>query len=150
MMSQDSSKKDEKDLPQKNPLANIDITGKVLVIRRKVKNSYGEIVEKKETVRKPEVIEAYLKIRASKTDQEALRKYVQENSDEEKEKLDKLRRERRRLQEQIRRSKKNKRRIIEQSYGGDLDESEEEDGAYPVVRDNKLTISKSLLKVEIL
>lgn len=149
MMSQDSSKKEEKDHPQKNPLANIDITGKVLVIRRKVKNSYGEIVEKKETVRKPEVIEAYLKIRASKTDQEALRKYVQENSDEEKEKLDKLRRERRRLQEQIRRSKKNKRRIIEQSYGGDLDESEEDDGGYPVVRDNKLTISKSLLKVKI-
>ena len=148
MMNEDSSKKEEKEIPQKNPLANIDITGKVLVIRRKVKNSYGEIVEKKETVRKPEVIEAYLKIRASKTDQGALRKYVQENSDEEKEKLDKLRRERRRLQEQIRRSKKNKRRIEQQSYGADIDDSEDDDlGGLIIREDTKITIPKSLIKV---
>lgn len=150
MMNEDSNKKEEKEIPQKNPLANIDITGKVLVIRRKVKNSYGEIVEKKETVRKPEVIEAYLKIRASKTDQGALRKYVQENSDEEKEKLDKLRRERRRLQEQIRRSKKNKRRIEQQSYGAEIDDSDDEDlGGLIIREDTKITIPKSLIKVKV-
>jgi len=86
------------DKSDNNP-PNIDTVGKLLVIKRRVIGPDGSEIIKTETIKKPEVVEAYLKIKSSKTDVDALRRYVAENSDEEKEKVEKLRRERRRLQE---------------------------------------------------
>ena len=86
---------------------------------RKIKLEDGTEIIKKETIKKPEVVEAYLKIKSSKTDRDTLLRYVAENSDEEKEKVEKLRRERRRLQEQIRRTKKNKEKLLSKDDGLD-------------------------------
>ena len=56
--------------------------------------------DRTEIIKKPEVIEAYLKIKSSKTDPAALRQYVAESDpDEDKKKIEHLRREKRRLQE---------------------------------------------------
>ena len=60
---------------------------------------YSE-TDRTEIIKKPEVIEAYLKIKSSKTDPAALRQYVAESDpDEDKKKIEHLRREKRRLQE---------------------------------------------------
>ena len=53
-------------------------------IKRRTIDAAGNEIEKVETIRKTEVIEAYLKIKYSKTDNDALRRYLAENSDEEK------------------------------------------------------------------
>merc|ERR1712176_1743263 len=105
---------------------------------------------------KPEVIEAYLKIKSSKTDEEALRRYVAEHGDEEKEKVEKLRRERRRLQEQLRRNKKNKEKLhnneklnkqLSKTEVWDTDDEDAYDNDGLVkVEDTKIYFKKKLLK----
>ena len=107
----DRSKNQPNGSDDKAEQQHIDTVGKLLVIKRRVIGSDGNEKIVTETIKKPEVVEAYLKIKTSKTDVDALRLYVAENSDEEKLKVEKLRRERRRLQEQIRRTKKNKERL---------------------------------------
>jgi hypothetical protein len=50
-------------------LSNVDTAGKMLIIKRKVLGPDGLLTVETETIKKPEVVEAYLKIKASKTDE---------------------------------------------------------------------------------
>ena len=71
---------------QEKDVSQIDVDGKLLVIKRVFIDEQGIKQEKEEIIKKPGVIEAYLKIKYSKADKDALKRYLAENSDEEKEK----------------------------------------------------------------
>ena len=77
--------------------------GKLLKIYRTFKSSDGKEFVRIETVRKPAVIAAYVKIRQTK-DPEYIRKFATALDDQQKEEI---RREKRRIQEQLRRLKRN-------------------------------------------
>ena len=142
--SKEKAENIEEDSKPEKDISQEDLEGKILKITRKKQEIDGtETVETIE-IKKPEVIEAYLKIKVSilsfkgsagcsfgllerfsgtrhtfrelvllfgltlryfkysKTDKEALRRYLAENSDEEKEKEAEKRKEKRRLQEYLR------------------------------------------------
>ena len=71
---------------QEKDVSQIDVDGKQLIIKRVFIDEQGIKQEKEEIIKKPGVIEAYLKIKYSKADKDALKRYLAENSDEEKEK----------------------------------------------------------------
>lgn len=84
--------------------------GRLLKIYRTYRNPQGREYVRIETVRKPAVIEAYVRIRETK-DPEYIKKFASTLDEQQKEEL---RREKRRAQEQLRRLKRNE----EKSSGG--------------------------------
>ncbi|RWS29199.1 transcription initiation factor TFIID subunit 1-like protein [Leptotrombidium deliense] len=100
-----SSKKKQKDkdddMDDSSSLASS--TGKILKIYRTFKNSDGKEYVRIETVRKPAVIHTYVKIRQTK-DAEYIKKFATALDETQKEEI---RREKRRIQEQLRRLKRN-------------------------------------------
>ncbi|XP_077971618.1 transcription initiation factor TFIID subunit 1-like [Styela clava] len=76
--------------------------GRCLKIYRKFKSEGGSEFVRVETVRKPDVIDAYLRIRNSK-DEDFIRKFIMLDEQHREE----MRREKRRIQEQLRRIKRN-------------------------------------------
>lgn len=135
MVGNDKKKEEQKpaEKPEKD-VSQMDIDGKMLVIKRVYIDEQGVKHEKEEQIKKPGVIEAYLKIKYSKADKDALKRYLAENSDEEKEKSENLRRERRRLQELSRRIAKNrakyeeKERRIEQKLQQNPSDTDDAEG----------------------
>nr|XP_018670467.1 transcription initiation factor TFIID subunit 1-like isoform X2 [Ciona intestinalis] len=78
------------------------MTGRCLRIRRKFRNDDGTEYVRSEMVRKPEVVDAYVKIRSSKNE-DFIKKFMMMDEQHREE----MRREKRRLQEQLRRIKRN-------------------------------------------
>lgn len=102
----------EDDLDDALNLANS--TGKLLKIYRTYKKEDGKEFVRIETVRKPAVIAAYVKIRQTK-DPEYIRKFANALDDQQKEEY---RKEKRRIQEQLRRLKRNQEKERKGRGGG--------------------------------
>uniref|UniRef100_H2YZ45 Transcription initiation factor TFIID subunit 1 histone acetyltransferase domain-containing protein n=1 Tax=Ciona savignyi TaxID=51511 RepID=H2YZ45_CIOSA len=109
MMSEDRSdpksgvrmkKEDDPSIP--NLASMVSGSGRCLRIRRKFRNEDGSEYVRSETVRKPEVVDAYVKIRSSKNE-DFIKKFMMMDEQHREE----MRREKRRLQEQLRRIKRN-------------------------------------------
>lgn len=81
------------------------LAGRVLKIYRTFRNASGKEYTRMEVVRKPAVIDAYVKIRSTKD--EAFIKQFATPDDAQKEEM---KREKRRIQEQLRRIKRNQER----------------------------------------
>ena len=81
------------------PTEMADQTGRRLIIRRKFSSEIGPYYYREEVISRPEVIEAYLKIK--ETADRTNKRFLIDNLDEEQK--DEVRKERRRIQEQLRR-----------------------------------------------
>ncbi|XP_023236160.1 transcription initiation factor TFIID subunit 1-like [Centruroides sculpturatus] len=109
--------KDTNKLNKKNKLKNEETTskelitdesyeGKILEITRTYKTLEGKLFNRVETVKKPEIISRYIHIKTAK-DSELARKV---NEDLEKEKRKEIRKEKKRLQDKLRRINRNQER----------------------------------------
>lgn len=92
----------KKDKDQDNSAVSSGGPGRCLKIYRKFQSEDGNEFVRVETVRKPDVIDAYVRIRSSK-DEEFIRKFIMMDEQHREE----MRREKRRIQEQLRRIKRN-------------------------------------------
>lgn len=96
-----SAKKKEEDLNSSQ-----QATSRILKITRTFKNAEGREYTRIETVRRPAVIDAYEKIRRTK-DEEFIKRFASMDEAQKEE----MKRERRRIQEQLRRIKRNQEKI---------------------------------------
>lgn len=100
--SKDKKKEDDDDCPVNNFNSQ---PGRVLKIYRTFRDSEGEEFTRVETVRKPAVIDAYIKIKNSK-DETFIKQFATLDEVQKEE----IKREKRRIQEQLRRIKRNNER----------------------------------------
>lgn len=85
--------------------------GKILKITRTFKNSEGKEYTRVEIVRRPQVIDAYVKIRSTK-DENFIRQFATLDDAQKEE----MKREKRRIQEQLRRIKRNQEKVGQSSH----------------------------------
>lgn len=97
-----SAKKKEED----SQLSQQNQTSRILKITRTFKNAEGREYTRVETVRRPNVIDAYEKIRRTK-DEDFIKRFASMDEAQKEE----MKRERRRIQEQLRRIKRNQEKI---------------------------------------
>lgn len=96
----------KKDDDDENSSSNFNAQpGRVLKIHRTFRNSDGKEYTRVETVRKPAVIDTYIKIRNSKDDS-----FIKQFATLDEAQKEEMKREKRRLQEQLRRIKRNQER----------------------------------------
>lgn len=98
----DSKKKDD----EPPPIAPHLQPGRILKITRTFKNSEGKEFTRVEIVRRPQVIDAYVRIRTSK-DEAFIRQFATLDEAQKEE----MKREKRRIQEQLRRIKRNQEKV---------------------------------------
>ncbi|XP_065160409.1 transcription initiation factor TFIID subunit 1 isoform X2 [Atheta coriaria] len=105
IMEEDKKGKDKKDKDDDNPDGGYNQQGRVLKIFRTFRNHEGKEFTRIEYVRKAAVIDAYVKIRTTK-DEQFIRQFATLDEAQKEE----MKREKRRIQEQLRRIKRNQER----------------------------------------
>ena len=101
--SESKSDKKSKDDKAKGPSEDFDIeAGQVLRITRTFKNAQGKEYTRTELVRKPLVIETYVKVRNTKNEQ-----FIRQFATSDDQIKEEMKKEKRRIQEQLRRIKRN-------------------------------------------
>ena len=98
----DKLRPDEEDSSSQPPLAGAGQAGRVLKIYRTFKNAEGKEYTRVELVRKPAIIDTYVRIRTTK-DEAFIKQFATPDEHQKEE----MKREKRRIQEQLRRLKRN-------------------------------------------
>ena len=93
---------DEEDSSSQPPLAGAGQAGRVLKIFRTFKNAEGKEYTRVELVRKPAIIDTYVRIRTTKDDA-----FIKQFATPDEHQKEEMKREKRRIQEQLRRLKRN-------------------------------------------
>jgi transcription initiation factor TFIID subunit 1 len=93
---------DEEDSSSQPPLAGAGQAGRVLKIFRTFKNAEGKDYTRVELVRKPAIIDTYVRIRTTKDDA-----FIKQFATPDEHQKEEMKREKRRIQEQLRRLKRN-------------------------------------------
>ena len=101
-MKKDKSRLDEEDSSSQPPLAGAGQAGRVLKVYRTFKNAEGKEYTRVELVRKPAIIDTYVRIRTTKDDA-----FIKQFATPDEHQKEEMKREKRRIQEQLRRLKRN-------------------------------------------